>query len=1117
MGFTREQFKEWVEETFPDNASRLIVENNFRDGLSALADFVFETNSAIFIQDSIALAEGFAQTASDKLTETEFKRAATEILYNLVANDKVSIELIKAQAQAIVDSALTATNPQGEWNAATNTPALTAIPIAGANGTHYDITVPGLAPFTGSNFTSGVTTLPVGAKLVKKSSTLWYMALPSDLALTKAIKLEKDTSLAELMTEIANSSSLNGAVSTSVPAVITIPPGSSGYQSALTKTMQLSAHTNWTVGKQLRFYVIFTESEINFHSTKININMNVFRSGAVSQNQATAQIRERIFDANTVRAQFDYTVQAGDVWVQPFVQILGSAFSNGTASDWVIALKDLYVEVLNPSTYTNKISEKFKSVDLNSATNTANIASNTAAITATGASIAAKIQNFSVIPTAFNGEALQGATGTATKRISIPAGQSAHTSYIRAVLPISEFSNWPDMVGIPVTFQFKMLMSDDLFPWKGISALLNVMRSGAYIDVSTTAKTITKISAKEFVVKFNYTPDMNDTIIRPYVQIQSGSPNNVFVADGFLEMSDITYSHAIPTGYSTENTYQPAKDRVWYNAKIAALIARATSLETQLATVSSAAETVITVSPDGTKNFLSPKLANDSILDSTKAKPYKIVVFPGTYTETEWIVKPFTTVEGVHPELCWLKGELPESSTDALITNTSTIWLKKTSAIKNLKITCKNMRYAVHSEESGLALDSMHNVYNCRLVHYGNNAARDWRNANPGSGMLASTVWGSARPYGYGASSGEVETYENCTFESPIEAYYVHNNKDFTKPNINTATNCNFYCALNFGQVVEIQSLGSGTADVVDLRNCDFSAGFVDYSDSPWITIDEKKQYANHAEYTTNISGHKTPLGFKNSTRGLALRISSNNIVGASNVRVSGTAAAVLFGLATERDYGFGVKGYTYGYWDISGILAGLAANVTVNNTIGRRLGDCSAVNKTLTVVVDGGAPIDIVFNLDYTAVANASLLATINAALGSAAIADAYNPVNEIYPQMHGKQITLKNNSTTESIPAWSPCMLDTTRNTVRVMLPSDPASAFIGFNPFVIPPQTAKRILLEGYLQKIQAVGLSAATINYGTDISMSATKGTCETSSAKIIGKGAWSDWFYFKGNY
>lgn len=37
---TLEQYKAWVEETFPNNTSRSIDETNFRDGFNKMAEFV---------------------------------------------------------------------------------------------------------------------------------------------------------------------------------------------------------------------------------------------------------------------------------------------------------------------------------------------------------------------------------------------------------------------------------------------------------------------------------------------------------------------------------------------------------------------------------------------------------------------------------------------------------------------------------------------------------------------------------------------------------------------------------------------------------------------------------------------------------------------------------------------------------------------------------------------------------------------------------------------------------------------------------------------------------------------------------------------------------------------
>jgi hypothetical protein len=154
---------------------------------------------------------------------------------------------------------------------------------------------------------------------------------------------------------------------------------------------------------------------------------------------------------------------------------------------------------------------------------------------------------------------------------------------------------------------------------------------------------------------------------------------------------------------------------------------------------------------------------------------------------------------------------------------------------------------------------------------------------------------------------------------------------------------------------------------------------------------------ANKSQIRITLDRVNYPGGFVSNNRGKALRITSASTGSPSNVRVSGTAADVLFGvtgLPVYRDGGGGLQGYAYGYWDISGILTAAdsgTANTAVDNTIGKRLGDCSTVNKTLTVTVDGGTPINIVFSTNLTAVSNATILGTINTALGSAATASEY------------------------------------------------------------------------------------------------------------------------------
>lgn len=143
-----------------------------RGQVESAINYVDLTNSSVFIQDSIAQANGAATVA-------EQKRAATEVLVN--------------QALQYLNNAIIAANPLGNWSPGTNTPALAALPPAGiVNNSVYEIIQDGVAPFSGIGFASG-DLLVSGGRLFKKD-TQWFYQKPTNQALSKAISLEQVTS-----------------------------------------------------------------------------------------------------------------------------------------------------------------------------------------------------------------------------------------------------------------------------------------------------------------------------------------------------------------------------------------------------------------------------------------------------------------------------------------------------------------------------------------------------------------------------------------------------------------------------------------------------------------------------------------------------------------------------------------------------------------------------------------------------------------------------------------------------------------------------------------------------------------------------------------------------------
>ncbi|GLU54454.1 hypothetical protein Dfri01_39150 [Dyadobacter frigoris] len=183
--FTIEQFKEWVNETFPDNLARAIVENNLRDGLAKMADFVFETNSSTYIQNSLAKVNQSVQDA-------DIKRSATSQLFLDTQAVYLATIALKNLMQTLTDQAAIVGPPLGDWNPGLNTQGLVALPPAGAAANSvYEIVADGIAPFAGIGFAAGDLLLS-GGRLFKKS-TQWFYQKPSSAAYAKAISLEEKT------------------------------------------------------------------------------------------------------------------------------------------------------------------------------------------------------------------------------------------------------------------------------------------------------------------------------------------------------------------------------------------------------------------------------------------------------------------------------------------------------------------------------------------------------------------------------------------------------------------------------------------------------------------------------------------------------------------------------------------------------------------------------------------------------------------------------------------------------------------------------------------------------------------------------------------------------------
>jgi hypothetical protein len=202
---------------------------------------------------------------------------------------------------------------------------------------------------------------------------------------------------------------------------------------------------------------------------------------------------------------------------------------------------------------------------------------------------------------------------------------------------------------------------------------------------------------------------------------------------------------------------------------------------------------VKTVKKDGTGDYTTVKAACLALAGGVSAfgiRNYVIVIYPGTYDETSILVPSGVTLRGINRDTCTIKGRLaPASLADATIIATSTIDLFESATLENLTITGQNVRYPVHFEGAGTNPDRKVVVRICHIEHFGNQEVRDWRDANPGSGLLASTVWNSWIAWGEGAASGVEVFMENTTLHGR-STFYLHDNRNFPKLTRHILKNC---------------------------------------------------------------------------------------------------------------------------------------------------------------------------------------------------------------------------------------------------------------------------------------------------------------------------------------
>jgi len=447
-------------------------------------------------------------------------------------------------------------------------------------------------------------------------------------------------------------------------------------------------------------------------------------------------------------------------------------------------------------------------------------------------------------------------------------------------------------------------------------------------------------------------------------------------------------------------------------------------------------ENIVTVKRYGTADFVGRRAvqdAIDSITDASNKKPYTILC-DGIFEATQ--ASDFDVLDTVTGNYCFV---LPKDNIHIKGTSKNTFFLSgklpnnlgvdfnykkyviinhraKNSFIENCTIEGENLRYPIHIDSKVILIDVIQKFTNCKV----------WHKGNTGDALN----WGNFTPIGIGMASGQEIYLENCELKSLDNPFGTHTNVTYDKPSLIHLKNCVLRSTLSASKrIIAIQSLGSFRDDKVIFENCVLDNGEIAYNDVPWGNQTLDLQPADHSE-TQLIVADLLPIPFDNSAmRSRGLKFISKS-VGASSIisfTESATAFDIIIGNSLEnyeiinrynrpQIYGYqyknggnGLSGYAIGGLDIQSAGVGIS-DIKYITPLGKRLGDCSIVNKTLTIIIDG-ITYNIVFNKNYNGTANTlppnfsntQIITEITDIIGNFADVEEYSVSADYYPQFKG------------------------------------------------------------------------------------------------------------------
>jgi hypothetical protein len=490
----------------------------------------------------------------------------------------------------------------------------------------------------------------------------------------------------------------------------------------------------------------------------------------------------------------------------------------------------------------------------------------------------------------------------------------------------------------------------------------------------------------------------------------------------------------------------------------------------------------IVVKPDGTGDYTTLKAAITAEGGGVSLMQRLLYqVHEGVYTDVSHTLPTFADVTGIGKrENIWFKGELAASEALATITATSTFDMNFTNKLKNIKVTCKNMRYPIHSDSSASSNRALQEVDDCHIEHLGNDEARAYQTGiggNPGG------VWTEEQAWGCGTHSGQRILSKRTRWVGPKSPFGFHTNKDFAEPCYVELDQCQVINPTG-GVAMGCSPYGSGTPDRFVVKDCEIQGTFLANAGS-WLSLALANARGSRiSECEVFITG-SSPVAAVSTNTCNVLELRSIDSA-SSAVSVSGTGATAIFGSQPVYiDGGVGYPARVYSNHAITGPATGIG--------LGARLGDCSSVNKTLTVAFDGGASADLVLADNYTAMTNAQVVTALNTLLADGTRSfyeiDPYDETGPIFQP--DRERRLKNNGATAILKGMA-VAFDGSNVLGRIATSADARTLIAGIALENIVAGKVGRILKSGHIHQNAVLFNGAVSLAYGDTFGVSSTAG-------------------------